>query len=878
MGTANRILVVDDNATNRRILVKSLGNSGYEMLEAADGFEAVETATSQSPDLILLDIMMPERDGFEVCGILKSREATAAIPVIFLTAKLEQDNVEKAFSVGGCDYVTKPFNMREVEARVSVHLQLRRAQSEADKRNAQLEEMSKAVAESNIELARLARIDPLTKLHNRRAWEESVTMEHDRSERNDHAYSIVMIDVDHFKSFNDSAGHQAGDGCLERVADRIRSTCRTTDVVGRYGGEEFVVLAPETCAEAALALAERLRKAVFDLNIPHAASSVADRVTTSLGVATRDAGSWEDLLKEADKALYAAKESGRNRVRADSMTPPDQEDPPGVEEGPTAAENGFLGPTGDRISVLIVDDNATNRMVCRRPLERAGYEIRESVDGSAALEEATRKPPCLILMDVTMPVMDGLECTRRLRANTKTRDIPIIITSASANASDIKAGLEAGADEYLIKPIRSAELALRVRSMVERRHDRQGLLHSYEMRGEQTRTLNVLLDLCRILGATENLDMALEHTVEATAALTGCRKISIMLPDANREFLTVAGSIGIDRETAARVRAPIRETIAGRVLESGIPTVFNSEHEAPADLNVHDSQYVSSVPFICTALGAAGHIVGVLSATDRVGRQSFGPQELETVEMIAGIAGTAIQGVLTRRARDDARDAITVAFAKLAEHRDGDTRLHVDRVTKYCLILAEKLRKSGSWDSIIDDGFMYDLERSVPLHDIGKIAVPDRILLKPDRLTPQETAIMQTHVRIGADTIRTVLNRAPDFSMLKMAEDIALSHHEWYDGTGYPKGLHADDIPLSARIVAVADVYDAVRTKRPYKRAMSHDEAVSIILNSTGTQFDPAIVEAFMRRASEFEALSEALADSTNSHEVCGASVASTTK
>lgn len=203
MDTLDRILVVDDNATNRRILVKSLGKAGYEMLEATDGFEAVEKATSQSPDLILLDIMMPERDGFEVCRILKSREATASVPVIFLTAKSEDENIEQAFSVGGCDYVTKPFKMREVKARVSVHLQLRRAQRDADKRNKQLEQMSQVVAESNIELARQARIDPLTKLHNRRSWEESVTMEHKRSERTGRAYSIIMIDVDHFKSFNE---------------------------------------------------------------------------------------------------------------------------------------------------------------------------------------------------------------------------------------------------------------------------------------------------------------------------------------------------------------------------------------------------------------------------------------------------------------------------------------------------------------------------------------------------------------------------------------------------------------------------------------------------------------------------------------------------
>lgn len=377
--------------------------------------------------------------------------------------------------------------------------------------------------------------------------------------------------------------------------------------------------------------------------------------------------------------------------------------------------------------------------------------------------------------------------------------------------------------------------------------------------------LTLLLDLCRTLGATEDLNLTLEHTVEATAALTGCRRISIMLPDASREFLAVAGSIGLDQEIAPAVRIPIGNSIAGRVLQSGHAMVINSEQDAPADGDVYDSHYFASTPLICTALGAAEYIIGVLNATDRVGRKPFEPQELEYVEMIAGIAGTAIHGILARRARDEARDAIMVAFAKLAEHRDGDTLKHVDRVTKYCLILAEELRKSPDFGSQIDDVFVYDLERSVPLHDIGKIVVPDSILLKPGRLTPQEMAIMKTHARIGADTIRTVRQRAPDFSMLRMAEEIASSHHEWYDGTGYPNGLRADGIPLSGRIVALSDVYDAVTTKRPYKEAMSHDEAVLIILKSSGTQFDPAIVEAFTRHENDFKALGKALADSTDS-------------
>ncbi len=861
MALSHKILVVDDNATNRRILVKSLGKIGYEVLEACDGFEAVDMATAQSPDLILLDIMMPGRDGFEVGRILKSQKITESIPFIFLTAKSEAEDIDRAFSLGGSDYLTKPFKMGEVKARVSVHIQLRQAQKETEERNKQLEEMSKVIAATNIELARQARVDPLTSLLNRRAWEECITKEHDRCRRNGSNYSIIMIDVDYFKSYNDSLGHQAGDDCLRRIAACIESTCRKMDAAGRYGGEEFVVLVPHKKNETALVLAERIRKEINNLNLPHPASKVTDHITASMGVADLDDTSWEKVLEKADLALYTAKETGRNRVCTYDQTIPRQDIPKTTLLRPTRGNKAQLPIDDGRIRVLIVDDNATNRTVCRNSLEFEGYTIHEAVDGNSALEEIAKLQPHVILMDVMMPGMDGLECTKILKSNPDTYNIPIIIVSALADASDIQAGLKAGANEYLAKPIRPAELALRVQSMARAERDRHDLLISNDVRGEQTRILNVLLDLCRSLGATDELDIALDHTICATAALTGSRRISIMLPDSNREFLNVTKSAGMNEELAATIHTPIGESIAGCVFESGIRHIVNGESDSQFLNPDYNSAHFASSPLICTALGTTEHIIGVINVTDRVGGKPFKPQELEAVEMIANIAGTAINSIITRRSRDEARDAIMVAFAKLAEHRDGDTRKHVDRVTQYCLVLAGELRKSEKYAAVIDSAFMYNLKRAVPLHDIGKIAIPDNILLKPGRLTMQEMTIMKKHAEIGAETIRAVLERAPALPMLSMAEEIASSHHEWYDGTGYPQGLSGDDIPLTGRIVALSDVYDAVTSKRPYKDAIEHSEAVTIILKLSGTQFDPAIVEAFMRHETHIKKLGEELTD-----------------
>lgn len=313
-GCREKILVVDDTPTNVILLSKALQKNGYEVLTARDGFIALDQVRAGQPDLILLDIMMPGRDGMEVCRMLKADPQTAAIPVVFVTAHSDPDQIVHALSIGGCDYIAKPFIISEVLARVSAHLRLRRTERELIRRNEELERLSSQLAEMNVELARLTRTDPLTGLLNRRAWQECLTLEHERCARHGGKYSLMMIDVDHFKAYNDHQGHLAGDECLQRVAGAIPPACRSIDLIGRYGGEEFIVLAPETNLEGVQALSERVRQAVWDLSIPHPLSRTADRITVSIGTASSDRSQWEQVVHDADEALYAAKQSGRNCV------------------------------------------------------------------------------------------------------------------------------------------------------------------------------------------------------------------------------------------------------------------------------------------------------------------------------------------------------------------------------------------------------------------------------------------------------------------------------------------------------------------------------------------------------------------------------------
>jgi response regulator RpfG family c-di-GMP phosphodiesterase len=201
------------------------------------------------------------------------------------------------------------------------------------------------------------------------------------------------------------------------------------------------------------------------------------------------------------------------------------------------------------------------------------------------------------------------------------------------------------------------------------------------------------------------------------------------------------------------------------------------------------------------------------------------------------------------------RDLTIFALARLAESRDPETGMHLERVREYVGVLGRALAACEKFRGVIDDEFLALIRLTSALHDIGKVSIPDCILLKPDRLSDDEFKIMKTHTARGAETLETALRRFPDARYLRMARDVAACHHERYDGAGYPAGLVGDAIPLSARIFALADVYDALATKRVYKEAYSHEVAESIILGSNATQFDPDVVAAFSRCAGQFRAI-----------------------
>lgn len=287
-----KVLIVDDSPVTLALAQARLRDENLEVLCAAGGVEGLRQAEREHPDLILLDLKMPDLSGYEVCQRLKAHPSLCSIPVIFLTAADSIADKVRGLDMGAVDYVAKPFDPVELCARVRAALRVKRLQDLLNLR---------------------AQLDPLTELWNRQAMEDRLQREWSRSLRHEEVFSFLMMDVDHFKAINDTFGHPAGDRVLCALARVLTAQCRDSDVPCRYGGEEFAVILPCTDAASARVFAERCREEVRSVSLP--AHDHVIRVTASFGLAdSRNVSSQEELVRRADEALYHAKQAGRNRV------------------------------------------------------------------------------------------------------------------------------------------------------------------------------------------------------------------------------------------------------------------------------------------------------------------------------------------------------------------------------------------------------------------------------------------------------------------------------------------------------------------------------------------------------------------------------------
>ena len=417
--TSGTILIIDDDVELLELLERVLREYGYEILITSEPEEGLRILERNKVDLILLDVILPNIDGFLLFE--KIREFDFQEPIIFLSGKTNVDDKVKGLELGADDYITKPFDMKELRARIERVL---------EKHNNYKNRIIK---------------DQLTDAYTKSYFHERAQEEKERFNRGDKRFSIAFLDLDDFKDINDTYGHLVGDEVLKGFAQFLYQNLRKIDQVYRFGGDEFLVLFPETNAQEAHYVLQRLKEK-FDSNFTNLNLEQEIEVDFSSGIAAIQERSEdiEDLLRKADQALYDVKQSGKGTVKITS-------------QGKEARV---------KKKILIMDDENVIVDLVRTRLSSLGYNIIYSNNGKEGIKLAQEQEPELIILDLMMPKVNGFEVIRQLKEREKTRPIKIIVLSSKQSDKDIDRSFELGADDYLSKPFSLAELENRVKRII----------------------------------------------------------------------------------------------------------------------------------------------------------------------------------------------------------------------------------------------------------------------------------------------------------------------------------------------------------------------------------------------------------------------------
>lgn len=418
-----KILLIDDDVAVLKLLEGAFTPEGYTVYICDDPLSAMDIIAFGKPDIILLDIMMPNLNGYEVLSNIKSNPECEDICVIFLSAVDDMENKIKGMRAGVDDYITKPFEVREIVYRVEMILK---------RTNKFKEKLLK---------------DSLTGAYSRSYFNERVNAELERYKRYGTVFSIAFIDIDHFKMVNDTYGHVAGDYVLQRLVLFLSQNIRECDSIFRYGGEEFIVLLPETDEDHASLAMDRIRDGLNREAIYFAGNTL--NITFSCGIkqAGKEDNTISCLIESADKAMYAAKKIGRNEVIRYT------------DIGKEAVR---------KKSLLLVDDENTILKLISSRLSESGYDITTVPNGSKALEAVERNDFDAVVLDLMLPDISGLEVCRRIKGNVLRSSTRVIILSQKRGEDDIVNGFKCGADDYVTKPFSIRELEARIGRVLNR--------------------------------------------------------------------------------------------------------------------------------------------------------------------------------------------------------------------------------------------------------------------------------------------------------------------------------------------------------------------------------------------------------------------------
>ena len=420
-----KILLVEDSPTLRHAMSAYIVKAGHEVVLAETGEEAVQIVENTPIEMILMDVEMPGLNGFETTKLIREMLGDHWVPIIFVTGQSEDKSLEEAIEAGGDDYLVKPVSQVILSAKIRAMERITNMRDE--------------LAALNRELKKLSQYDGLTQLLNRRTFTEKANEHWRQATRTKQPFTIILLDIDHFKLYNDRYGHPEGDECIRRVSAVLKDCLnRPGDIVARYGGEEFIAFLPNTPESGALHICERIRASVEALQLKHQSSSISQYVTVSIGANVVKFTTGTDLDKQialADKALYNSKNEGRNRST--------------VEEFST--EN----------KVLIVDNCTDTQSIIEKNLN-GHCKVHSICLAEEAVMTAMQFKPDLILIEVELDSIDGYQVCAELRENRHTASVPIILIS-SDNIDEVKRrGKEVQANACLQKPFNTDRLVAKI--------------------------------------------------------------------------------------------------------------------------------------------------------------------------------------------------------------------------------------------------------------------------------------------------------------------------------------------------------------------------------------------------------------------------------
>ncbi|MFQ6077887.1 MAG: HD domain-containing phosphohydrolase [Thermodesulfobacteriota bacterium] len=488
-----------------------------------------------------------------------------------------------------------------------------------------------------------------------------------------------------------------------------------------------------------------------------------------------------------------------------------------------------------RSRILVVDDELTIRKSIQKRLEREGYEVTSADNAKDALQLFQENSFDTVISDIRMEEMDGLELLKRLQG--QHRDIPVIMVTGAPSLDTAQESIKEGAYDYITKPIEREILINTVRRALEKKRLNDQIREyqrNLELKvREQTKTIFAIYKFANQLNSMDSLEDVVNSVVNFVADFLFSKRVSVMLLDEKGEYLTIKGASGLEEEIVKKTRIKRGESIAGKVLETGEAVIVNdiSSMKAKSDRYSEYKSFIS-FPLIQVALKTTDLSLGIINVTNRFGDQPFTKEDLENLDFIADTASVAINNQLKSIEIEKSYFRTMKALAAAVEEKDRYTRGHSDRVKTYAVELAGRLGLPSETISTI--------EYACVLHDIGKIGIPDSIIQKDQDLTDDEYRQIMEHPAKGENIIRVI-------PFLEPARPIIRHHHERFDGTGYPDEMKGIEIELGARIIAIVDTYDAMTTERPYRGAFPKDHAISVLREEKGKQFDPELVDIFVR-------------------------------